>query len=177
MSTFGQEKKLLVNINFDPNVDQNKFEDKSLASALLQRILNKYLGISVNVEKKRGKREGDARKESRKLEVAEVDELMELLMYSEATYSRSDALTEKIKEWARDNKKMCRWYHLYEPDLQEMSIEDAWEKIHGTKYEFIEEEAEECVKPKVKARVDKNLEMKVQERERKSMHWMVINIL
>ena len=119
---------------------RNKFEDKQLVTGLLTRILTKYLGISVSVQKKRGKVVDSERKREKTLEVKDVDEMMELLMYSDSYYPRSDKLTEMIRKWAENNENQCRWYHLYNPEVTGKKVSDAAKDIY--EITFVEEDEE-----------------------------------
>lgn len=127
----------LLNVGVEEESQMSKFEDKQLVTGLLTRILTKYLGISVSVQKTR-KGTGTERKREKTLEVKDVDEMMELLMYSDSYYPRSDKLTEMIRKWAENNESQCRWYHLYNPEVTGKKVSDAAKDIY--EIGFVEEE-------------------------------------
>jgi len=74
--------------------------------------------------------------------IKNVDEIMELLMYShkDSYFHRSDKLAEYIREWAKENKSQCSWYHLYDPKVTGKTIAEAAKEIY--ELEMIDDDAD-----------------------------------
>ena len=109
------------------------FEDKKLVVNALTRILSSYLGLSVDTKTKRVRENGTRKLQETRKEIKNMDEMMELLMYSDSYYCRSDKLSDYIKEWAKDNTNQCRWYHLKDPKVTGITIAEAAKEIYELK--------------------------------------------
>jgi len=108
------------------------FEDKKLVVNVLTRNLESYLGLSVNTTTKKPMANGIRTQKTTK-EIKNMDEILELLMYSDSYYCRSDTLRDYIKEWAKDNTNQCRWYHLKDPKVTGLTICEAAKEIYELK--------------------------------------------
>ena len=140
------------NVSAAPNgtaeINQNRdvFQEKKTMISLTKKIIQDYLGLSVTNTSTRKRDESGKREYESKywMEIEDIDERFELMMYMDEGNGCCDNFSKFLKSWAKDKDVPCKWYHLYKYKKPKKKQGEDTKQMKSKTIKEVAEEIYEC---------------------------------